>query len=124
MSNKHEVERLVRGLHRITAGLSAAASEAQWMALHVQSEKALSLARDLEEEDVRRKWEEAAQALSVELARLDLGELEATSIEDYCLTDGSYMIMLRHDDVVSLRKTLSGLSPGCSKGCILFEEDE
>ena len=48
MSNKHEVERLVRGLHRITAGLSAAASEAQWMALHVQIEKALSLARDVE----------------------------------------------------------------------------
>lgn len=109
MSNKHEVERLLRGLHRITAGLSAEASEAEWRALHVQIKKALSLARGLEAEDVRRKWQEAAQALSVELARLDLGELEATSIEDYCINDGSYMVMLRYDDVLSLRKTLEGL---------------
>ena len=66
-------------------------------------------ARDLKRDDVRRKWDEADKALSAELARLDLTVLEATSIEDYCINDGSYMIMLRHDDVVSLRKTLAGL---------------
>lgn len=94
------------------------------------------VADNLAEQSVREKWDVAVKSLTDELARLDLEVLVADSIEDYCLTDGYYQIMLRYDDVVSLRKTLNGLSPGGSspsllpsclhreEGCILFEEDE
>jgi hypothetical protein len=110
--DKHEVEKLVRKLHRTTAELGDGATEAEWHALYQQVWKALSLACDLEEEDVHRKWDEATEALSAELARLDLTVLEATTLEvEGSLDDGNYVIMLRHDDVVSLRKTLAGLDP-------------
>lgn len=70
----------------------------------------MSIARDLKRDDVRRRWDEADKALSAELERLDLKELEATTLEvEGSLDDGNYVIMLRHDDVVSLRKTLARL---------------
>ena len=109
--DKHEVEKLVRTLHRTTAELGDGGTETEWNALYQQVRKALSLARDLEESDARRKWDEADKALSAELARLDLKELEATTFEGDGLEDGSYIIMLRYDDVVSIRRTLAGLEP-------------
>ena len=48
--------------------------------------------------------------------RLGLEELESTSIEDYCINNGSYMIVLRYEDVVSIRRTLAGLTPAISEG--------
>jgi len=111
MNNKQEVEELVRRLHRAMAELGDGATDAEWSVLRQKVASALSSVRDMEESDARRKWDEADKALSAELARLDLKELEATTFEGDGLEDGSYIIMLRYDDVLSIRKTLAGLEP-------------
>lgn len=112
MSNKQEVERLIRTLHRITAELGDGATDAEWNVLRQKVASALSTVRDMEESDARRKWDAAIKALSAELARLDLTALDyATAFEGEGLEDGSYKIMLGYDDVVSIRRTLAGLEP-------------
>jgi hypothetical protein len=111
MSNKQEVEELVRRLHRAMAELGDGATDAEWNVLRQKVASALSSVRDMEESDARWKWDEADKALSAELARLDLTVLEATTFEGDGLEDGNYIIMLRYDDVVSVRRTLAGLEP-------------
>ena len=56
--------------------------------------------------------------------RLDLEVLVADSIEDYCLDDGYYQIMLRYDQLEPLRGKLLALATADEVREVLFEEDE
>jgi len=82
------------------------------------------VADDLAKQSVREKWDVAVKSLTDQLARLDLEVLVADSIEDYCLTDGYYQIMLRYDQLEPLRGKLLALATADEVREVLFEEDE
>ena len=82
------------------------------------------VADDLAKQSVREKWDVAVKSLTDQLARLDLEVLVADSIEDYCLTDGYYQIMLRYDQLEPLRGKLLDLATADEVREVLFEEDE
>ena len=63
----------------------------------------------MKREDAPEAWGSRAGALREELDRLNLSELTADEIEDYSLTDGYYLVMLRYDDAASLKDKLSKL---------------
>ena len=82
------------------------------------------VADNLAEQSVREKWDVAVKSLTDQLVRLDLEVLVADSIEDYCLTDGYYQIMLRYDQLEPLRGKLLDLATADEVREVLFEEDE